>query len=110
LYGRFGLGNVLALNGIDPKREEASEGLASGADADVGFHEGGVARKIENGVAGKVVRLEFIKIKKLAEEVRGGKAEATLKMGKKHDVLTGFEYRFDFVAGKTAGYSFRYPS
>jgi hypothetical protein len=31
-------------------------------------------------------------------------------VSKKNDELTGFEHRFNFVARKPAGYSFRYPS
>jgi hypothetical protein len=110
LYGGFGLRNVLALNGVNPKREEASKSLASGTDADVALHEGGITRKVKNGIAGKVVRLELVIIQNLAEEIRSRKAEAALEVSKKHNELTGFEYRFDLVAGKPAGYSFRYPS
>jgi hypothetical protein len=110
LYGGFGFRNFLALNGINPKSKEAGKRLTSGTNADVGLHEGGITRKIENGVAGKMVRLELVKIKKTAEEIGSRKAEATLEVSKKDYVLTGPEYRFDFVAGKPAGYSFRYPS
>jgi hypothetical protein len=110
LYGGFGFRNFLALNGVDPKSKETGKRLASGTNADIGLHKGGIARKIENGVAGKMVRLELVEIEKTAEEIGGGKAEATLEVSKKDDVLTGPEYRFDFVAGKPAGYSFRYPS
>jgi hypothetical protein len=110
LYGGFGLRNVLTLNGIDPERKETGEGFPSGADAYVGFHEGGVARKVENGIARKMVRLEFVEIKKPAEEIGSGEAEATLKVSKKDDVLSGIEHRFDFVARKPASDAFRYPS
>jgi hypothetical protein len=108
LDGGFGLRNVLALDRIDPEREEASKSLAGGADADVGLHEGSIARKVKNGIAGKMVRLELIKIQDLAEEVGGGKAEATLKVSKKDHELTGIEYRFDFIAREPARYSLRY--
>jgi hypothetical protein len=110
LYEGFGFRNLLALNGVDPKSEEAGKRLTSGTDADVGLHKGGITRKIENGVAGKMVRLELVKIKEIAEEIGGGKAEATLEVSKKDDVLSGSEYRLDLVAGKPAGYPFRYPS
>jgi hypothetical protein len=108
--GGFGFRNFLALNGVNPKSKETGKRLTSGTNADVGLHEGGVTRKIENGVAGKIVRLELVKIQKAAEEVRGRKAEAALEVSKKDDELTGSEYRFDLVAGKPAGYPFRYPS
>jgi hypothetical protein len=62
LNGGFGLRNVLAMDGINSKREEASESLASGTEADIALHERNVAREVEDGVARKVVRLELIKI------------------------------------------------
>jgi hypothetical protein len=102
LHGRLGLGDFLALDGVDPQVEETGERLTSGTNADVGLHEGGITRKIENGVAGKVMRLELVKIQELAEEVRSGKAEATLEVSKEHDELTGLEYRLDLIAGKPA--------
>jgi hypothetical protein len=108
LYGGFGLGNVLALDRIDPEREEAGKRLASGTDADVALHEGHKTRKIKNGIAGKVVRLESIEIKELAEEIGGRKAEATLRVSKENNDLTGFKRRFDLVTRKPAGDSFRY--
>jgi hypothetical protein len=110
LYGRFGFRDFLALNGIDPKSKETGKRLASGTNADIGLHKGGIAREVENGVAGKMVRLESVKIKKTSEEIGGGKAEAALEVSEKDDVLTGPKHRFDLVARKPAGYSFRYPS
>jgi hypothetical protein len=62
LNGGFGLRNVLALDGINPKRKEASESLVSGTKANIALHERNVAREIEDGVARKVVRLELVKI------------------------------------------------
>jgi hypothetical protein len=108
LYGGFGLGNVLALDRVDPERKEAGKRLASGTDADVAFHEGHKTRKIKNGVAGKVVRLESIKVEKLAEEVGGRKAEATLKVSKENNDFTGFKHRFGLITWKPAGDSIRY--
>jgi hypothetical protein len=110
LYGGFGPGNFLALDGVDSKGEEASEGLASGTDTDVCLHESSITRKIKNGIVGKVVRLKLVEIQKLAEKVRGREAEAALEVSEKDNKLTGFKYRLDLVAWKPAGYSFRYPS
>ena len=62
LHGRLGLRDFLALDGVDPQVEEAGKRLTSGTNADIGLHEGGIARKVEDGVARKVVRLEFVKI------------------------------------------------
>jgi hypothetical protein len=47
--------------------------------------------------------------KELAEEIGGRKAEATLKMSKENNDLTGFEHRFDLVTWKPADDSFRNP-
>jgi hypothetical protein len=62
LNGGFGPRNFLALDGVDSKREKASKGLASGTDADVRLHESSIARKVKNGIAGKMVRLELVKV------------------------------------------------
>jgi hypothetical protein len=110
LNGRFGLGDFLALNGVDPKGKETSESLASGAETHVGLHEGCVARGVEDGIAREMVRLEFVEVKKLAEEIRGGKAEAALEVSKENDELAVPKIRFDLVARTPAGYPFRYPS
>jgi hypothetical protein len=110
LHGGFGFRNFLALNGVNPKSKETGKRLASGTNADIGLHKGGIARKIENGVAGKMVRLELVEIKETAEEIGSGKAEAALEVSEKDDVLTGPKHRFDLVARKPAGYSLRYPS
>jgi hypothetical protein len=56
-----------------------------------------------------VVRLELVKIQKLAKEIRSRKAEATLKMSKENNDLTGFEHRLDLVAWKPTDDSFRNP-
>jgi hypothetical protein len=109
LNGGFGSRNVLALDRIDPEGEKAGKRLASGTDANVALHEGHKTRKIKNGIAGKVVRLETIEVKELAKEIRGRKAEATLKMSKENNDLTGFEHRLDLVAWKPADDSFRNP-
>jgi ribosomal protein S24E len=109
LNGGFGFRNVFALDRIDPKAKEASKSFLSGTEADVALHEGNVTRKVKNGIARKVVRLESIKIQELAKEVGGRKAEAALKMRKENDELTGFEYRFNLVARKPAGNFCRYP-
>jgi hypothetical protein len=69
LDGGFRLGNLFALNGVNPKGKEASKSLASRAETHVGLHERCVAREIEDGIARKMVRLEFVEIKKLAKEV-----------------------------------------
>jgi hypothetical protein len=110
LYGGFGLRNLLALDRVDSKGEEASKGLASGADADIRLHKSSITRKIKNGIAGKVVRLKLIEIQELAKKVRGWEAEAALEMSEEDNKLTGFKYRLDLVARNPAGYSFRYPS
>jgi hypothetical protein len=109
LNGGFGLGNVLALDRVDPEREKAGKRLASGTDANVALHEGHKTRKIKNGIAGKVVRLESIEVKELAKEIGGRKAEAALKMSKENNDLTGFEHRFNLVTWKPADDSFRNP-
>jgi hypothetical protein len=109
LNGGFGRRNVLALDRIDPKGEKAGKRLASGTDANVALHEGHKTRKVKNGIAGKVVRLETIEVEELAKEIRSRKAEATLKVSKKNNDLTGFEHRLDLVAWKPADDSFRNP-
>jgi hypothetical protein len=109
LNGGFGGRNVLALDRVDPKGEKAGKRLASGTDANVAFHEGHKARKVKNGIAGEMMRLETIEIKELTKEVRGRKAEATLKVSKENNSFTGFEHRLDFAARKPAGDSFRNP-
>jgi hypothetical protein len=56
-----------------------------------------------------MVGLKFVEVKETTKEIRGRKAESTLKVSKENDILTGFGYRFDFVSRKPAGDSFRYP-
>jgi hypothetical protein len=109
LYGGFGFRNFLALNGVDPKSKETGKRLASGTNADISLHEGGIAGEVENGVAGKVVRLEFVKIKETPEKRGDREAEAALEVSKEDDAFTGIRHRFDLVARKPAGYSFRNP-
>jgi hypothetical protein len=109
LYGGFGFRDFLALNGIDPKSKETGKRLASGTNADISLHKGGIAREVENGVAGKMVRLKLVKIKETPEERRGGKAEAALEVSEKNNAFTGFKHRFNLVAREPAGYSFRNP-
>jgi hypothetical protein len=46
----------------------------------------------------------------LAEEVRGREAEAALEVSEEDNKLTGLEHRFNLIAWKPAGYTFRYPS
>jgi hypothetical protein len=108
--GRFGFRNVFSLHQIDLKAEEASKGFFCGKEANVALHERNVTRKVEDGIARKVVRLELVKIQELTEEVRSRKAEAALEVSKENDGLTGFKYRFDLVARKPVGYFCRYPS
>jgi hypothetical protein len=110
LNGGFGFRIIFALDRIDPKAKEASESFLSGTEADVALHEGNVTRKVENGIARNVVRLESIKIQELAKEIGGRKAEAALKVSEEDNILIGFKYRLDLVAWKPGGYSFRYPS
>jgi ribosomal protein S24E len=98
-----------ALDQIDPKAKEASKSLLRRTEADVALHEGDIARKIKNGIARKVVRLELVEIQELPKEIGSRKAEAALKVSKENDGLTGFEYRFDLVARKPAGNFCRYP-
>jgi hypothetical protein len=107
---RLGLGDVLALDRVDPKAEKASKSLKSRKETYVGLHERNKARKIENGVARKMVRLEFIKIEELAEEVRSRKAEAALGVGGKDYGLSGFRRGLQLVAGNPARYLCRYPA
>ena len=47
----------------------------------VGLHERNKTRKIKNGIARKVMRLEFVEVKELAEKIRGRKAKTALKVG-----------------------------
>jgi hypothetical protein len=97
------------LDRVDPKAEKASENFFGGKEANVGLHERNIAGEVEDGVARKVMGLEFIKVKELTKEIRGRKAEATLKMSKKNNNFTGFEHRLDLVAWKPADDSFRNP-
>jgi hypothetical protein len=62
LHRRLGLRDFLALNRINPQTKEAGKRLTSGTNADVGLHEGGIAGKVKDGIARKVMRLEFIEI------------------------------------------------
>jgi hypothetical protein len=62
LNGGLRCRNIFALNGINPKGEEAGKRLASGTYADVGLHEGGVARKVKDRVAWKMMRLELVEV------------------------------------------------
>ena len=110
LYGGFGFRNFLALNGIDPKSKEAGKRLASGTNADISLHKGGVTREIENGIARKMVRLKLVEVKKTPEKLGGGEAEAALEVSEKNDVFTGPRHRFDLVARKPARYSLRNPT
>ena len=97
------------MDRIDPKAKEASKSLLRGTEADVSLHEGNITRKIKNGIARKVVRLELVKIQKAAEEIGSRKAEAALEVSKENDGLTGFKHRFNLVARKPARYLCRYP-
>jgi hypothetical protein len=58
----LGLGEISVLDRVDPKTEEASKSFNGREKADVGLHKRNKTRKVENGIARKVVRLEFIKV------------------------------------------------
>jgi hypothetical protein len=109
LNGRFGFRNVFALDRIDPKAEEASKSFFRGKEANVALHERDIARKVENGIARKMVRLELVEVEESAKEVGSRKAKAALEMSKENDKLTGFKHRFNLAARKPAGYFRRYP-
>ena len=55
------------------------------------------------------MRLKFVEIKETPKEVGSRKAEAALEVSKENNSFTGFRHRFDFIARKPAGYSFRNP-
>jgi hypothetical protein len=73
------------------------------------LHEGGVAGEVENGVAGKMVRLELIEIEESPEEIGDRKAEAALEVSEKDNAFAGSNHRLNLVAREPAGYSFRNP-
>jgi hypothetical protein len=54
--------------------------------------------------------LEFVKIKKLAEEIGGRKAEATLKVSEKNYGFSGFRRGFHLITWNPARDLCRYPS
>jgi hypothetical protein len=62
LNRRLGLWEIPVLDRVDPKTEEAGKSFDGGEKADVGLHKRNITRKIENGVAREVVRLEFLEI------------------------------------------------
>jgi hypothetical protein len=105
----FGFRNVFALDRIDPKAKEASKGFFCGKEANVALHERNIAGEVEDGIARKMVGLELIEVKELAEKVRGRKAEAALEMRSKYHKLSGFGYEFQLIAWNPARYLCRYP-
>jgi hypothetical protein len=109
LNGRFWFRNIFALDRIDPKAKEASKSFFRGKEANVALHERDIARKVENGIARKMVRLELVEVEESAKEVGSRKAEAALEMSKENNGLTGFRHRFHLAARKPARYLCRYP-
>ena len=73
--------------------------LDSGPKAEIPLHEGGVSRKRNDSVGGKVMRLEAEEIEEVAEEVRGREAESSCKMGQEDDPFAEFRGRDGFYAG-----------
>ena len=109
LNRRFGIGNVLALDRVDPKAEEASKSFFCRTETYVGLHERNKTRKIKNGIARKVVRLKFVEVKEFAEEIRSRKAKTALKMGGEDHYFARFGRRLALLARNPAEYLFRYP-
>jgi hypothetical protein len=107
---RIGLGDVSALDRVDPKTEKASKSFESREETYVGLLEGNKTRKVKNGIARKMMRLELVKIEELAKEIGGRKAEAALKVSKEDDILSGLGRGFHLVARKPADHLFRYPT
>ena len=97
------------MDRVDPKAEEASESFFCRTETYVGLHERNKTRKIKNGIARKVMRLEFVEVEELAEKIRGRKAKTTLKMGRENYILSGFRRGFHLAARNPARYLFRYP-
>jgi hypothetical protein len=62
------------LNRILPEVVEERKIIYQGSHADIPLHESGKGRKIEYGVARKMMGLKFIEIKKAPEEIRRRKA------------------------------------
>jgi hypothetical protein len=56
-----------------------------------------------------VVRLKFIEVEELAEEVGGQKAEAALKVSGENHGFSGFGCGLQLIAGNPARYLCRYP-
>jgi hypothetical protein len=67
------------LDRIDPKAEEASKGFLGGKETNIGLHERNEARKVENGVARKMMGLEFVKIEKFPEKSEAGRPKPRSK-------------------------------
>ena len=92
LNRRFGSGNVLALDRIDPKAEEASKSFFCWMETYVGLHKRNKAGEVKDGVAREMMGLEFVKIKELPEEVRSRKTETTLEMSGKDYVPVSYTH------------------
>jgi hypothetical protein len=82
--------------------------INSGPETDVSFHEGDEGREVKDGVARKMVKLEFVEIKEAPEEVRRRKAETVLKMGGKHHHFAWIGHRLTLITRNPTRYLFRY--
>jgi hypothetical protein len=81
------------LDRVDPEVIKPSKGLGSGPETDVSFHKGDDGGEVDDGVAGKMVGLKFIKIKEAPEEVRRWQAKATLKVSSKNHYFPWIQHR-----------------
>jgi hypothetical protein len=62
LYDGLGFQNVFTLDRIDPKVVKTSKSVYGGKEANESLHERNVRGEVEDGVAGKVVRLELVEV------------------------------------------------
>jgi hypothetical protein len=58
------------LDGVDPEVIESGKNLDGGQEADITLHKRDKSREIEDGIAGKMMGLEFVEVKEAPEEVR----------------------------------------
>jgi hypothetical protein len=71
---RFGVRKVRVLDGVLPQIVEKGKIIYRRGHTDVPLHESGEGRKIEDGVARKVMGMKLIEIEKAPEEIRRRKA------------------------------------
>ena len=95
---------IATRDGLLAEMKEFGPGLNGGPETEIPLHEAGEGRKGNDGIGWEVMWMEAEKVKKLAEEIAGRKAESPLEVGQEDDPFAGFRGRDGFCAGSATDY------